>query len=95
MIKITKLAAIPRFMPYLWLFVPYSLWPINVCGLAAFLMDMVSAGRRPTSQMQLLVKMLGDVGSAWRGHGHVLLLCQCLSSASIWLGVTGSATAFA
>lgn len=48
---------------YLWLFVPYSLWPIDVCGLAAFLMDAVSAGRRPTAQMQLLVKMLGDVPS--------------------------------
>lgn len=46
---------------YPWMFVPYSLWPIDVCGVVACLMDLVLAGRRSTKEMQLLVEMLGAV----------------------------------
>jgi hypothetical protein len=46
---------------YLWLFVPYSLWPIDICGVVARLMDEMSSGRRPTEQMRLLVEMVGPI----------------------------------
>lgn len=48
---------------YHWLFVPYSLWPIDICGLVTRLMDEISAGRRSNKQMQLLVEMLGPIPS--------------------------------
>ena len=46
---------------YHWLLVPYSLWPIDICGVVTRLMDEISAGHRPNKQMQLLVEMLGPI----------------------------------
>jgi hypothetical protein len=46
---------------YVWMFVPYSLWPIDVCGVVASLLDGILAGRRSTGEMALLMKMLGTV----------------------------------
>ena len=46
---------------YPWIFVPFSLWPVDICGLVVCLMDAVVAKRSPGREIQLLVELLGDL----------------------------------
>jgi hypothetical protein len=46
---------------YAWLFVPYSLWPIDVDGLLRFMMEKVKAGKRFDEKIRFVVQLLGDV----------------------------------
>jgi hypothetical protein len=43
-----------------WLVVPFSLWPIDIIGLAVHLIGLAENGRRPTSEFRTLIALLGD-----------------------------------
>jgi hypothetical protein len=46
---------------YEWVFVPMSIWPVDVRGLCLHLLDCVESGRRVDERARLLCEYLGDV----------------------------------
>jgi hypothetical protein len=45
---------------YQWLVVPFSLWPVDVIGLAGHLFRMVESGQQPSREIQMLAELIGD-----------------------------------
>jgi hypothetical protein len=45
---------------YEWVFVPMSIWPVDVRGLCLYLLDCVARGRRVDERARLLCEYLGD-----------------------------------
>jgi hypothetical protein len=43
-----------------WLVVPFSLWPIDIIGLAEHLLGLAEKGKRPTPELRTLIALLGD-----------------------------------
>ncbi len=43
-----------------WLIVPFSLWPIDIVGLAARLIGLAEKGKSPNAEMRALISLLGD-----------------------------------
>jgi hypothetical protein len=43
-----------------WLTVPFSLWPVDVIGVAEYILGLVESGKRPGNTIQALVEMLGE-----------------------------------
>lgn len=52
-----KNAALKR--AYDWLFVPLSLWPVDVIGIASHLLGVFEAGKKPAKDLVGLVKLIG------------------------------------
>ncbi len=42
-----------------WLVVPFSLWPVDIIGLAEHLVALAERGKPPTSEFQTLIALLG------------------------------------
>lgn len=49
---------------YQWLCVPFSLWPVDVIGLASYLFEAVERGKKPSAPIVQLVELLGSPPSA-------------------------------
>ncbi|MGD0615965.1 MAG: hypothetical protein ABSA69_11045 [Verrucomicrobiota bacterium] len=43
-----------------WLVVPYSLWPIDVLGLASHVVTLVENGKMPSAEVRALISLLGE-----------------------------------
>ena len=43
-----------------WLVVPFSLWPIDVIGLADYLIHLAEKGKRPNADIRSLIALLGE-----------------------------------
>ncbi|MCI0747348.1 MAG: hypothetical protein L0Y58_18235 [Verrucomicrobia subdivision 3 bacterium] len=43
-----------------WLVVPFSLWPVDIIGLAEHLIALAEQGKRPASEFQALIALLGN-----------------------------------
>jgi len=48
---------------YAWLFVPYSLWPIDIGGLITNLLERICSNKRCAKDVAVLVRFLGSVPS--------------------------------
>src|SRR6267154_2782331 len=48
---------------YEWVFVPMSIWPVDVRGFCLHLLDCVEGGRKVDEGARLLCEYLGDVPS--------------------------------
>jgi hypothetical protein len=46
---------------YAWLFVPYSLWPIDIDGLLRFIMNQLKGNKPFDERIRFVVELLGDV----------------------------------
>ena len=47
-----------------WLAVPFSLWPVDVIGVANYLICLAESGKRPGIEFQTLLEMLGEPPNA-------------------------------
>jgi len=45
---------------YGWLIVPFSLWPIDVIGLADHLIQLAEKGKQPKSSIRIVIALLGE-----------------------------------
>ena len=60
-----------------WLVVPFSLWPIDVIGLAAHVVALAERGKLPTPEIRALISLLGeppsvDTCDAICAHEHLV-----------------------
>jgi hypothetical protein len=49
---------------YQWLTVPFSLWPVDIIGVAGHLFDLAKSSRKPSAEITELIELLGDPPSA-------------------------------
>jgi hypothetical protein len=45
---------------YQWLFVPFSLWPVDVIGLAEHMFGLVESQKQPSAAMLQIIELLGN-----------------------------------